>query len=375
MAKTLSDFLVAVRQNLFEHNKIRYRKSTTTSAGNTSGTTAIDSSASSFVDDYFNGCYFRLLSGTGARQKEILVTDFVGSSGTFTLAETAGVQIGSGVLYEVFDKGIFTDTAIIDWINAELALKHSAIIPVIAETGGQNVMLVDSTALPEQVVTDAIFSAFNSAGQRCSALRVIVVQEDIALKVKALLIGSMEQLIVGSPDQFKTDVGPVISEQAKNELNNYIAESVRSLVCQVPIDHLSRGHYVSPSLLDIAQLSELTVERFGPILHFYTYKAEELDDVINQINSLGFGLTFGIHSRMSSKIDYIIERINVGNIYVNRNMIGATVGVQPFGGQGLSGTGLKAGGPHYLQQFVTEKTVSNNVTAMGGNASLLALGD
>ncbi len=261
------------------------------------------------------------------------------------------------------------------WINTELALKHSTIIPIIAETGGQNVMLVDSTALPEQVVTDAIFSAFNSAGQRCSALRVIVVQEDIALKVKALLIGSMEQLIVGSPNQFKTDVGPVISEQAKNELNNYIAESARKLVYQVPIDHLSCGHYVSPSLLDIAQLSELTVERFGPILHFYTYKAEELDDVINQINSLGFGLTFGIHSRISSKIDYIIERINVGNIYVNRNMIGATVGVQPFGGQGLSGTGLKAGGPHYLQQFVTEKTVSNNVTAMGGNASLLALSD
>lgn len=260
-------------------------------------------------------------------------------------------------------------------INAQLASCHSAIIPVIAETGGQNVMLVDSTALPEQVVTDAVFSAFNSAGQRCSALRLIVVQEEIAEKIKELLIGAMQQLVVDTPDQFKTDVGPVISDDVKNELNAYISHCGHRLLYQVPINHLDNAYFVAPSLLEINQISSLTNEQFGPILHFYRYKSTALDDVIEQVNALRFGLTFGIHSRMSSKIDYITEHINVGNIYINRNMIGATVGVQPFGGQGLSGTGPKAGGPHYLRQFTTEKTVTNNITAMGGNASLLALDD
>ncbi len=260
-------------------------------------------------------------------------------------------------------------------INVQLASCHSTIIPVIAETGGQNVMLVDSTALPEQVVTDAIFSAFNSAGQRCSALRLIVVQEEIAEKIKKLLIGAMQQLVVGAPDQFKTDVGPVISDYAKESLNDYISRCGHRLLYQVPIDHLDNGHFVAPSLLEVNQISSLTSEQFGPILHFYRYKSTALDAVIEQVNALKFGLTFGIHSRMSSKIHYISERINVGNIYINRNMVGATVGVQPFGGQGLSGTGPKAGGPHYLRQFTTEKTVTNNITAMGGNASLLALDD
>jgi RHH-type proline utilization regulon transcriptional repressor/proline dehydrogenase/delta 1-pyrroline-5-carboxylate dehydrogenase len=266
-----------------------------------------------------------------------------------------------------------TDTA--QWINRRLAQHHPMLIPFIAETGGQNAMIADSSALPEQLVQDVIASAFNSAGQRCSALRVLFVQQDIADKIIDMLIGAMQELMLGDPGLYATDIGPVINRAALAPLEEHL-ERMREqakVLHQLPLtDALSHGSFFPPTLIEIDSLSQLTREVFGPILHVIRYRGPELDRVIAAVNETGYGLTLGIHSRIEATVRAIRQGVRVGNIYVNRNMIGAVVGVQPFGGMGLSGTGPKAGGPDYLRRFAVEQTVATNTAAVGGNASLLA---
>lgn len=264
-------------------------------------------------------------------------------------------------------------------INRAMAARDAAIGVLIAETGGQNALIADSSALPEQLVKDAIASAFTSAGQRCSAARVLFVQEDIADKVMTMLAGAMAELKVGNPALLSTDVGPVIDADALAVLEAHAARMEREarLVAAAPIDAdtAARGSFFAPRAYEIDSLARLPREVFGPVLHVIRFKAHQLQAVIDQVNATGYGLTLGVHSRVDSTIERITRGVQVGNVYVNRNQIGAVVGVQPFGGQGLSGTGPKAGGPHYLLRFATEKTVTVNTTAAGGNASLMTLGD
>ncbi|WP_422135220.1 bifunctional proline dehydrogenase/L-glutamate gamma-semialdehyde dehydrogenase PutA [Endozoicomonas sp. ALD040] len=262
-------------------------------------------------------------------------------------------------------------------INQTLAAREGAIIPLIAETGGQNAMIADSTALPEQVVNDVVQSAFASAGQRCSALRVLYVQEDIADRIEDLLVGAMAELKVGHPALQETDLGPVISEIALKGLQAHIDRMKQEarLIAEVDLGaECNEGYFIAPVAFEIESISQLEKEHFGPILHLIRYKASELDKVIQEINGTGYGLTLGVHSRNEATSSYIEQSLKVGNAYINRNQIGAVVGVQPFGGQGLSGTGPKAGGPHYLYRFSTERTRTINTTAVGGNATLLSLG-
>ena len=269
-----------------------------------------------------------------------------------------------------------TDTA--RAINRALAARDAAIGVLIAETGGQNALIADSSALPEQLVKDALASAFTSAGQRCSAARVLFVQADIADKVIGMLAGAMAELSVGDPALLSTDVGPVIDDDARCLLDEHAGrmQGTAKLIAEAPLGAgTGHGTYFAPRAWELSALSQLTRENFGPALHVIRWKADELDQVIDAINATGYGLTLGVHSRIDETIDRIVARANVGNIYVNRNQIGAVVGVQPFGGQNLSGTGPKAGGPHYLPRFATEKTVTINTTAAGGNASLLTLDD
>ena len=261
-------------------------------------------------------------------------------------------------------------------INETLAKRSGPIVPLIAETGGQNVMIVDSSALPEQVVRDVLISSFQSAGQRCSALRVLFVQEDIAEKLEEMLIGAMAELRVGDPALLSTDVGPVIDEAAKQMLEAH----ARRMAAEGKLLHAvalgpgtERGSFVAPRAFRIDRLDRLEREVFGPILHVIHFAGDRLDQVLDAVNVSGYGLTLGIHSRIDSTVQYIHQRLRVGNAYVNRNMIGAVVGVQPFGGEGLSGTGPKAGGPRYLHRFSTERTLTIDTTAAGGNASLLSL--
>ncbi|MCH8155329.1 MAG: bifunctional proline dehydrogenase/L-glutamate gamma-semialdehyde dehydrogenase PutA, partial [Proteobacteria bacterium] len=263
-------------------------------------------------------------------------------------------------------------------INQALAARAGPIVPLIAETGGQNAMIVDSTALPEQVVRDVVISSFQSAGQRCSALRVLFLQEDVADKMLAMLSGAMEELVVADPAWLSTDVGPVIDSEAKAMLDRHARrmEAEGRLVRRARLGPgTEHGSFFAPAVFEIDSLSRLEREVFGPILHVVRYRADRLDQVIEAINGTGYGLTLGIHSRIDSTVDYIHRRLRVGNAYVNRNMIGAVVGVQPFGGEGLSGTGPKAGGPRYLYRFATERTLSIDTTAAGGNASLMSLGE
>ncbi|MCU7974671.1 bifunctional proline dehydrogenase/L-glutamate gamma-semialdehyde dehydrogenase PutA [Shewanella sp. SW36] len=291
-----------------------------------------------------------------------------------------GATVGSAITADERIGGVcFTgSTGTAKLINRTLANREGAIIPLIAETGGQNAMVVDSTSQPEQVVNDVVSSSFTSAGQRCSALRVLFLQEDIADRVIEVLQGAMDELVIGNPSSIKTDVGPVIDATAKANLDAHIdhIKQVGKLIKQMPLPAgTENGHFVSPTAVEIDSIKVLEKEHFGPILHVIRYKAAELSQVINEINSTGFGLTLGIHSRNEGHALEVADKVNVGNVYINRNQIGAVVGVQPFGGQGLSGTGPKAGGPHYLTRFVTEKTRTNNITAIGGNATLLSLGD
>lgn len=266
-------------------------------------------------------------------------------------------------------------TQIARHINALLS-QQEEIVPFIAETGGLNAMIVDSTALPEQVTDAVIRSAFQSAGQRCSALRLLYVQEDIAQEVIEMIKGAMDTLEIGNPQLLSTDVGPVISGTAKAELQKHIKamHKVGQLLHTAPRPRdMPEGAYLMPHLFQLTKGSDLKEEAFGPILHVVTFKADALDCVIEEINSTGFGLTFGIQTRLQERVQYVRERVRAGNIYVNRDMVGAVVGVQPFGGRGLSGTGPKAGGPNYLMRFVTEKTYTDNITAAGGNTTLLNL--
>jgi RHH-type proline utilization regulon transcriptional repressor/proline dehydrogenase/delta 1-pyrroline-5-carboxylate dehydrogenase len=238
-------------------------------------------------------------------------------------------------------------------------------------------MIVDSSALPEQVVNDAVMSAFGSAGQRCSALRILCVQEDIADRVELLLAGAMQELSIGDPALLSTDVGPVIDAEALANIESHakrIVEGARwSHRVALPAA-VSGGTFCAPLAVEIPAIDALEREVFGPVLHVLRWKARDLDGLVDAINATGFGLTLGIHTRIDSTVARIRARARAGNIYVNRNMIGAVVGVQPFGGSGLSGTGPKAGGPHYLHRFATEQTLTINTAAVGGNASLLALG-
>ncbi len=287
-----------------------------------------------------------------------------------------GARIGKTLLNHPALAGVaFTgsnDTARI--INRTLAMRDGAIPTFIAETGGLNCMIVDSSALPEQAVRDVVASAFDSAGQRCSAARIMFVQEDIADKVIAMLKGAMAELRIGDPSDYSTDVGPVIDEDAKAMLDQHKSKMSRDAITildmQLP-NHCKEGTFVSPAAYEIKSISMLSREVFGPILHVVRFAGNRLDQVCDEINAKGFGLTLGLHSRIESVARRVRARVKVGNLYVNRNQIGAVVGAQPFGGEGLSGTGPKAGGPHSLTRFVVERVCSTDSTASGGNAELL----
>ena len=266
-----------------------------------------------------------------------------------------------------------TDTA--RAINRGLADRDGPIIPLIAETGGQNAMIVDSSALPEQVTRDVVASSFQSAGQRCSALRVLFLQDDVADGMLAMIKGAMEALTIGDPRELATDVGPVIDAEAKAALDAHSEAMAKSATLIARLDlpkAAAKGSFVAPAIFEIGSLSDLTQENFGPILHVIRWKSGALDDVIDQINASGFGLTLGLQSRIDSVRERVEARARVGNIYINRNQIGAVVESQPFGGEGLSGTGPKAGGPHYVARFATERVTCIDTTAAGGNASLMA---
>lgn len=260
-------------------------------------------------------------------------------------------------------------------INRTLAERDGPIIPFVAETGGQNAMIVDSSALPEQVARDVISSAFQSAGQRCSALRVLFVQEDVADGMIEMIAGAMEALTVGDPSDLKTDVGPVIDEAAKKVLDDHLAwlDANAKRICRLKDPkEAADGTFVAPAFYEIQLLSQLNRENFGAILHVIRFAGNELDKVVEAINTTGYGLTLGLQSRIDTVRDYVEKHARVGNFYVNRNQIGAVVESQPFGGEGLSGTGPKAGGPHYVARFATERVTCIDTTAAGGNASLMA---
>ena len=293
------------------------------------------------------------------------------------LAPADGPLFGKTALTHPALAGVaFTgSTATAATINRTLAGRDGPIVPLIAETGGVNAMIVDATALPEQVVDDVIGSAFTSAGQRCSALRVLYVQEEIADRVLEMLIGAMQCIKIGDPADPATDVGPVISADAQQRLTKHAERMTREakLLYSCPVEHCeSSGHFFGPRLFELDSAGQLKTEEFGPILHVFRYRAEELGNVLEAIRSTGFGLTLGVHSRLESMAEHAFRALPVGNTYVNRNMIGAVVGVQPFGGQGLSGTGPKAGGPNYLQRFATERTLTINTAAIGGAVELLS---
>lgn len=266
-----------------------------------------------------------------------------------------------------------TDTA--RAINRALANRDGPIATLIAETGGQNAMIVDSSALPEQVVRDVLASSFQSAGQRCSALRVLYLQEDIADPVLEMIRGGFASLTVGDPADLATDVGPVIDAEAKALLEAHVANcAAKGLAVERLPGTPASGHFVAPTIIEIPSIATLARENFGPVLHVVRFKAGELGAVVDAINATGFGLTLGLHSRIAETRRFVQARARVGNFYVNRNQIGAVVESQPFGGEGLSGTGPKAGGPHYLARFATERVTCIDTTAAGGNASLLAAG-
>jgi RHH-type proline utilization regulon transcriptional repressor/proline dehydrogenase/delta 1-pyrroline-5-carboxylate dehydrogenase len=294
------------------------------------------------------------------------------------LAPADGPLFGATALTHPALAGVaFTgSTATAATINRTLAGREGPIVPLIAETGGVNAMIVDATALPEQVVDDVIGSAFTSAGQRCSALRMLYVQEEIADRVLEMLIGAMRCLTIGDPADPATDVGPVISTDAQQRLARHAERMTREarLLYSCPVEQREGGggHFFGPRLFELDSPTQLKTEEFGPILHVYRYRAEELAEVFEAIRSTGFGLTLGVHSRLESLAEQAFRALPVGNTYVNRNMIGAVVGVQPFGGQGLSGTGPKAGGPNYLQRFATERTLTINTAAIGGAVELLS---
>ena len=310
------------------------------------------------------------------------------------LIHGSGRVVGDTLIADARIGGVcFTgSTAVGKTIQRTLANKDGPIVPLIAETGGMNVMIVDSSALLEQAVDDAITSAFGSAGQRCSAARAIFVQQDVASEFRELLIGAMNELRIGRASHIATDVSPVIDAKAQEGLLAHIeamkktarwwhatpVTSRQSLVASKKesgdwrLETGDHDTFVPPHVFGLDTLSQLEEEQFGPILHFFTYKAKELPEVIRAIHATGYGLTFGLHTRLRSTMDEVLAAVHVGNRYVNRSMIGAVVGVQPFGGEGLSGTGPKAGGPFYLPRFAAERTTTINTAAIGGNVELLS---
>lgn len=291
----------------------------------------------------------------------------------------SGSMIGNVLLTDERISGVaFTgsnETA--NQINAILSRRKGSLATLIAETGGQNCMIVDSSALLERVVDDVIASAFNSAGQRCSALRVLYVQDEIYDSLIELLKGAIAELTVGNPESdLLVDVGPVIDISQRKSLEKHIKNMHRQcgFVAAAKLDNVQKnsGYFVAPHIFEIPDISVLEREVFGPVLHVVRYKSGDLERVVDAINSTGYGLTFGIYSRIQARIDYVNKHVKAGNHYVNRNMVGAVVGVQPFGGEGLSGTGFKAGGPHYLLRFVNERVISDNTSAIGGDLELLS---
>lgn len=290
---------------------------------------------------------------------------------------TGAGKLGEALIKDPRVKGVaFTGSNETAWaIQRTLVARHGPIIPFIAETGGLNAMIVDSSALPEQVVRDAVRSAFDSAGQRCSAARVLFVQDDAAPRIKAMLAGAIETLDVGDPLDYATDIGPVIDEAAQDVLEGHKVRMEREgrEIIDLPLPESCRpGTYVTPALYEIERLGALEREVFGPVLHLVRFERGAIDKVVGALNATGYGLTLGLHSRIEAVADYVAEHARVGNLYVNRNQIGAMVGVQPFGGEGLSGTGPKAGGPNYLARFATERVRTTDITATGGNYQLLA---
>jgi RHH-type proline utilization regulon transcriptional repressor/proline dehydrogenase/delta 1-pyrroline-5-carboxylate dehydrogenase len=286
-----------------------------------------------------------------------------------------GEKVGARLVEDLRTAGVaFTgSTATARAINRALAARDGPIVPLIAETGGLNAMLVDSSALPEQVVSDVIASAFNSAGQRCSALRLLCLQKEIAPRVLEILAGATAELVVGDPARLETDVGPVIDREAFETLEAHAARMDREarLVCRARAPGTG-GTFFAPRAYELGSLDAIDREVFGPILHVVRFDAADIGRVLDAVNAKQYGLTMGVHSRIEETVEFVRARARAGNLYVNRNMIGATVGVQPFGGEGLSGTGPKAGGPRYLFRFANERTFTVNTAAAGGNASLLA---
>ena len=292
-----------------------------------------------------------------------------------------GETVGAALVNDERCAGVaFTgSTQVAKHIQRSLAGKDGAIVPLIAETGGINAMVVDSTALPEQVIDAVVQSAFRSAGQRCSALRLMCVHERIADAVLRMLAGALQELVVGSPAEWSTDVGPVIDEEAHANLSRQIERLDREarLIARTPMPQAFAGHCIAPVAYELGHIADVKQEIFGPVLHVVRWGSGETataEAVVEQVNALCYGLTLGVQSRIDGRALHVAGRARVGNVYVNRNMIGAVVGVQPFGGEGLSGTGPKAGGPNYLPRFCCEQTVTINTAAAGGNAALLSLG-
>jgi RHH-type proline utilization regulon transcriptional repressor/proline dehydrogenase/delta 1-pyrroline-5-carboxylate dehydrogenase len=289
-----------------------------------------------------------------------------------------GARIGATMLSDARLSGVAftgsTETAAA--INRVLAARDGPLAALIAETGGMNAMIVDSSALPEQVTRDAISSAFDSAGQRCSSARVLFLQEDVADKILDMILGAMDELVMGDPFDLTTDIGPIIDEEARANLEKHVkrmtseARLLKALALDPALEH---GVFFPPHVFAIERMDILKREVFGPILHVVRFEAGRLDAVCDAINASGYGLTLGLHSRIDATADFVRERVRAGNMYVNRNQIGAVVEAQPFGGEGLSGTGPKAGGPHYIQRFAVERNLAVNIAAAGGNAALLSL--
>ena len=288
-----------------------------------------------------------------------------------------GPDVGAAITGHARLAGVaFTgSTATARAINRTLAAKDGPIVPFIAETGGLNAMIVDATALSEQVADDVVMSAFRSAGQRCSALRILFLQDDIADGMLAMIEGAARELSLGDPSKVTTDIGPIIDSKQVTMLADHIAEMRRSQTVRYAGTAPAGGHFFAPHIVELKSPEALTKEVFGPVLHVVRWKAKELDKAIAAVAATGYGLTLGVHSRIDATIRAVTEALDTGNVYVNRNTIGAVVGTQPFGGSGLSGTGFKAGGPAYLLRFGLEQVISTNTAAAGGNASLIAIGE
>ena len=276
-----------------------------------------------------------------------------------------GVGVGAALVADPRVAGVcFTgSTQTARRINAAMAEHLAPSAPLIAETGGLNAMIVDSTALPEQVVRDIVASAFQSAGQRCSALRMLYIQEDVAERVLAMLFGAMDELRIGNPWYLNTDIGPVIDVQAKKRIDAHCAQFEQAGKLLKQLSTPVEGLFVAPTVLRVSGIEELAEEIFGPVLHVATYHANDLDAVVDAVNAKGYGLTFGLHTRIDDRVQQVVDRVRAGNVYVNRNQIGAVVGSQPFGGERLSGTGPKAGGPHYVQRFLQRASDCSDIPA------------